>query len=174
MRKTILGVQFRLVSYRRRRRKLRPLTGRQRLGDPCDSGCQLTGVETKRPGLAFVYNMAAAIDQIDPVRPCSVCMLRRVAEFVQHRRHLNAQLPDTRCRHDAALVFTLWARKHDILSDIAMHLPNVARVRFRDVDDKECDFFSVLLIQPVKGRNLPPKRRSGITSKNQNDWSLMG
>jgi len=42
-------------------------------------------------------------------------------------------------------------------------------VRLGDVDDQERDFPGVLLVQLVKGRNLPPERRSSVASEHQHD-----
>jgi hypothetical protein len=48
-------------------------------------------------------------------------------------------------------------------------------VRLGDVNHQECDLPSILLIELIEGRNLPPKRRSSVASENQDDWlSLCG
>jgi hypothetical protein len=49
-------------------------------------------------------------------------------------------------------------------------LPHVARMRFCNVDDQECHALAILLVKLVKGRNLPPKRGSGVAAEYQHHW----
>jgi hypothetical protein len=43
-------------------------------------------------------------------------------------------------------------------------------MRFGDVDDQERDLSSVLFVELVEGRNLPPERRSSVASKYEHYW----
>ncbi len=51
-----------------------------------------------------------------------------------------------------------------------MRLPDIARVRLDDVDDEERDPVTVLVVEFVEGRNLPPEGRSGIAAEDEHDW----
>ena len=73
--------------------------------------CQLFGLKTKRPGLAFVDDSSLAVDQVDTVRPCGIRVLDWVAEFVQNCRHLHRKPADAHCRDGAALLFIPGAGK---------------------------------------------------------------
>jgi hypothetical protein len=51
-------------------------------------------------------------------------------------------------------------------------LPHVGGVRLKDVNGVEADLVAVLLGKLVQGGNLPPKRRSRVAAKDQNDRLL--
>jgi hypothetical protein len=55
-----------------------------------------------------------------------------------------------------------------VFFDVAFGLPDIAGVGFENVNREEGDAFSVIVVKLVQGRHLLPKRRSGITAKNQN------
>lgn len=42
-------------------------------------------------------------------------------------------------------------------------------MRLGDVDNEECDAASILLVELVESGNLPPKGRSSVAAKNQNN-----
>ena len=81
------------------------------------------------------------------------------------------QPANTGIRDLLSLCICSWISKKHALSDIALHLPNVTRVRFRDVHDIERDLAPVFLIQLIERGNLPAKRWSSITAKDQRDGS---
>ena len=126
---------------------------------------QLFGVEAEGPRFALVRHVAAGVDQVKSVRPCRVRLLRGVTEFVQHGGDVDSQLADTGAGDETALFFAPRTREDDIVLNIALHLPDVAGVRLGNVNHQERDLLSVLLIELVEGRNLPPKRRSSVASK---------
>ena len=136
---------------------------------------QLFGVEPEGPRFALVRHVAGGVDQVKSVRPCRVCLLRGVAEFIEHGRNIDSELADAGARDETAFVFAPWTREDDIVFNIALHLPNIARVRLGNVNHQERDLLSVLLIELVEGGNLPPKRRSSVASEYQdNRLSLSG
>jgi hypothetical protein len=47
-----------------------------------------------------------------------------------------------------------------------LHLPDIARMRFRDVHDQKSDFVLVLLVELIESGDLPPEGRSGVTAEN--------
>jgi hypothetical protein len=61
-----------------------------------------------------------------------------------------------------------------LLFNIALHLPDVAGMRLGDVDDQERDLISVLVVELVEGRNLPPEGRSSIASKDKHNRAALG
>jgi hypothetical protein len=82
------------------------------------------------------------------------------------------QLPNASASHGRALLLVTRTAEQNVIADIALHLPDVGRMSFKNVDGVEVDFALVLLGQLVQGGNLPPKRRSGIAAENENDWPL--
>jgi hypothetical protein len=48
-----------------------------------------------------------------------------------------------------------------------LHLPNVAGMRFSDINHQEGDAIAVLLVEFIECGSLPPERRSGIAAKHQ-------
>jgi hypothetical protein len=136
---------------------------------------QLFGVEAEGTRLALVRHVAGRVDQVKSVWPCRIRLLGGVAEFIEHGRNIDSELTDAGARDETAFVFAPWTREDDIVFNIALHLPNVARMRLGDVNHQERDLLSILLVEFVEGRNLPPKRRSSVTSEYQDDWlSLSG
>jgi hypothetical protein len=45
---------------------------------------------------------------------------------------------------------------------------------FEDVDREEGDLLTVLIVELVEGRNLPPEGRSGVAAEDQNDGLMEG
>jgi hypothetical protein len=52
---------------------------------------------------------------------------------------------------------------------IALHLPDVAGMRFEDVNGIELRLVSELLIQLIESGNLPPERRSSVTAEDEHN-----
>lgn len=130
-------------------------------------GSQFLRLETERPRFGFVCDAARGIDRVETIRPTRVGLLGRVAEFVDDCGNLYAKFSHTRARHQSTLFFIFRAGKNNFVLYIAFHLPNVARMRFRDVHHQEGNFVSELLIQLVKSGNLPPEWRSSVAAKDQ-------
>jgi len=51
-------------------------------------------------------------------------------------------------------------------------LPDIAGVRFENVDDEERDSLTVLVVELVESGNLPPEGRSGVAAENEHDGFL--
>lgn len=135
---------------------------------------QLFGVEAEGPWFALVRHVAAGVDQVKSVWPSRVRLFRGVAEFIEHGRNIDSKLANAGSRDEIAFFFAPWAREDDIVLNIALHLPNVAGVCLGDVNHQERDLIFVLLVELIEGRNLPPKRRSSVTSEYQDDWLSLG
>jgi hypothetical protein len=50
-----------------------------------------------------------------------------------------------------------------------LHLPDVAGMRFGDVDHQERDLLSVLLVELVESGNLPPEGRSSVAAEDEHN-----
>jgi len=145
------------------------------LRDPSQGVLQLVRFKAEGSGLALVCHAAGGVDQVKPIRPAGVRLFGRVAEFIEHGGDLYPQFPHACSGDECAFLFAFWAGKNNIVFDIALHLPNIARVCLGDVDDQECDSPGVLLVELVKGRNLPPERWSSVASEYEDDrLSLSG
>jgi hypothetical protein len=134
---------------------------------------QFLSFKAKWTGLAFVGNVAVLIDQVNAVWPAGVGLFGRVAEFVEDRRELNPQFAYASSCYEGTLFFILGAGKDNFVFDVALHLPHVARVRLSDVDHKKSDFASVLIVEFVEGRNLPPEWRSSVATENHDHGLLL-
>ena len=114
------------------------------------------------------------IDEIKPVGPAGISIFSGVPELVEHCGKLDAQFADASTREEGSFLVILRTGKHKIFFDVALRLPDVARVRLENVDNEECDTISILLVKFVKGRNLPPERRSGVAAEYQDHRLFCG
>src|SRR5437868_443561 len=116
---------------------------------------------------ALINHAPALINQIDPVRPASISPFCGVIETIDQGGKFDPKLTHTHARHLFALPDAFWTGKHDLLPHIALHLPNVARVRFEDVDGVKLNLLPVVVVELVERGNLPPKWRSGVAAEDQ-------
>ena len=135
---------------------------------------EIVRLETEWAGCALVRDPVRLIDQVDAIGPTCVGALRLVVESVDHCRELNSQLTYAAASHLGALVEIPGARENNFVSQIALGLPDVARVRLDDVDNQERDLLAVLVIEFVEGGNLPPEGRSGVAAEDKHDRLLRG
>jgi len=142
---------------------------------PAHGILQLFRIEAEGTRLALVRYVAGRIDQVKAIGPCRVRLLGRVSEFIQYSRNVDSQFADAGAGDESTFLFAPWTGEDNFIFDVTLHLPDVAGMRLGDVDHQECDLAAVLLIELVKGRNLPPEGRSGIASKYEHDrLSLSG
>lgn len=132
-----------------------------------ECGGEFVGLESEWAGAALVRDASVGIDQIDAIGPAGVLSLSRVAELVEDRRELNPQLAHAEAGDRCAFFLVPGAGEDDLIFDIALHLPDVAGVRFSDVDHEEGDLIPVLLIQLVERGDLPAEGWSGIAAEDQ-------
>jgi len=143
------------------------LTRLARRHDPMQCGLQFIWLESERARLALVSDFTAAIDQIDSVRPCGVSGLGRIPKLVQQGWHFNTKLPDTRSCQRSSFVFTARTGKDDVVFEVILRLPDVARMGLGNVHHQKAHPVSQVLVKLVEGGNLPPEWRSGVTAKDQ-------
>ena len=134
---------------------------------------QFTGLEAKGTGLAFVSHAAGGIDQVKAIGPCGISLFGGVAELIEHGGHLNAQLAHAGAGYGGAFFFAPGTGKDHLIFDVALHLPNVAGMRFGDVDNQKRNLAAVLAVELVEGGNLPPERRSSIAPENEHDRLML-
>ena len=127
-------------------------------------------MKAERPGLALVKYASIGTDQIKAVRPARIGILHLVVEAIHHGREFDSQSAHTRAGYRCAFFFIARTAKEHIIAHVALHLPHVGGMCLKDIDRIEIDLILVLSGQFVQGGNLPPKRRSGITPKYEDDW----
>ena len=117
--------------------------------------------------------MALRVDQVDAVRPARIGLFRRIAKLVEHGWKLNPKFPYASPSDERAIFFSFRARKDNLVFDIALHLPNVAGMRFGNVNNEESNAPAILLVELIEGRNLPPEGRSSVAAENQYNRLLL-
>jgi hypothetical protein len=122
-------------------------------------------LEAERTRVALVGDVAGGVDQVNPVRPGGVLLLGGVAKFVQHGGKFYSQFSHAGAGEQGSLFFAPGTGEHYLIFNIALHLPDVTGVRFRDVDHQKGGSTAVLFVKLVEGRNLPPEGRSGVASE---------
>jgi hypothetical protein len=128
---------------------------------------QLIRFKPKGTRFAFECNAALGVDQVNAIRPARVGLFRRIAKLVEHRWKLYAEFPHASPGDEYAIFFSFRAGKNNLVFDIALHLPDVAGMRLRDVNNQESNTIVILLVELIQGRNLPPERRSRIAAEYQ-------
>jgi hypothetical protein len=137
------------------------------------SGLQVVGFESEGAGLAFVDNAAGGVDQVEAIGPGRVGGFGGIAEFVEHRRNFDAKFAYAGSGNRAAFLFIARAGKNDAVFDVALHLPDVARVRLRDVDYEEPDFVLILVVKTIESGDLPSEGWSSVTAEDEDDWLFL-
>ena len=79
------------------------------------------------------------------------------------------QVPHARIGHFLPILVRGWISEQNTFLHVALHLPNIARVRLIDVNNEERDPVLILLIQLVERGNLPAKGRSSVTAEDENN-----
>ncbi len=82
------------------------------------------------------------------------------------------EISHARGGHFLTIFFRSWIRKKNTFLDVALHLPDIARMRFIDVHNEEGYPIFILLVQLVERGNLPAKGRSSVTAKDENNGFL--
>ena len=129
--------------------------------------------ETERARLALISDAPVRVDQIDAVRPSRIRLFGRIAKLVEHSRKLDPKFPHTCPGDEGAIFFVFRAGKNNVVLDIALHLPNIAGMRFGNVNHQESNTPAILLVKLIEGRNLPPEGRSSVTAKDQHHGLLL-
>jgi len=137
-----------------------------------DRAGKIIRMEPKRSRFALERDLSIALNQVEAVRPAGVGGFHLIIKTINQRRELDMQLPNASASHRRALLLVTRTAEQNVIADVALHLPDVGGMSFKNVDSVEVDLALVLLGQLVQGGNLPPKRRSGIAAENENDRPL--
>ena len=134
---------------------------------PPQRRAQIVRLKAERARLGLVGDMALGVYQVETIGPSRVGLLGRIAELIDHRGNLDTEFSYTRSRHQGALLFIFGTGKNYFVFDIALHLPDIARMRFRDIHHQERNLVSVLVVELVESGNLPPEGRSCVAAKDE-------
>ena len=135
---------------------------------------QFAGVEAEWARPTLVGHTARGVNQVEAVGPGGISLLSGISELIEHGLGLDAQLANTRPRDESPIFFTLRAGENHAIPNVALHLPDIAGVGFRDVDHYELDLIPISVVELVQGRNLPPEGRSGVAPEYQDDRPVFG
>jgi hypothetical protein len=129
-------------------------------------------MKPERAGFAFVLDATAPLNEIQAVRPAGIGNFHLVVEPIDDGRELDTQLAHASSCYRGALLLIAGTPEEHLVTNIALHLPDVGRVRFENIDGIKIDLVLVLLGELIQGGNLPPKGRSSVTAKDQHDWFI--
>jgi len=135
-------------------------------------GMEYIRLEPEGPGTALIDNVILPVDEIDPIRPAGIGPLGGIAEVIEHRRKFDSELAHACARNERALFFIFGAGKDDLVANVTFHLPDVAGMRFEDIDHQKCDLAAVLIVELVEGGSLPPEGRSRVASEDEHNGFL--
>ena len=159
------GAGFTIRAQTKQRKRPLPKRALERCGE-------FVRMEAEGAGLALVDDAALGVDEVNAVGPAGVGLLGGVGEIVEQRGELDAELADAGGSEFSTFVLRFWAREDDVVLDVALHLPDVAGMRFEDVNRVERDAVVIPIVELVEGRNLPPEGRSSVAAKDEHDGRL--
>jgi hypothetical protein len=126
-------------------------------------------MEPEGSWFALVRDTPVGLNQVQAVRPAGVCRFGLVVEAIDQGWEFDAQPANTRTGHEGAFLLVARAAKQDFVANVALHLPHVSRVSFKDIDRVEIDLALILLRKLIQGGNLPPKGRSRVAAEDEDD-----
>src|SRR3954464_11985432 len=104
-------------------------------------------MESEGARLALVEDASITIDEVEAIGPSGICLFGDVFESINHGRKLDTEFADATVGDGSALFHVARAGEHDIVFHVALHLPDITRMRFEDVHGVEGDVVSVLLVK---------------------------
>jgi len=113
------------------------------------------------------------VDQVNAVGPAGISLFGGVAKLVEHSRKFYPKFSHASSGDECSILFGFRAGKNNAVFDVALHLPDIAGVRFGNVNHLEADAIAILLVKFIQGGNLPPERRSSVAAKYQHDGLLL-
>lgn len=128
---------------------------------------QLFRMKPEGAWTTLVNHAATFINQINPIGPAGISLLCDVIETINERGKFDAELPHTHARNLLALAKVLWTGEHDLIANVALHLPNIAGMRFQDVNSVKLHTLTIVVVELVERGNLPPKWRSRVAAEDQ-------
>jgi len=122
-------------------------------------------MKAERAWTALINHASSFINQINAIRPPRIRLLCSVVEIVDKGGKFDAEFPYAHVGYLCALSHAFWAGKNDLIANVALHLPNITRMSFENVNSVELHALTVLVVKLIKSRNLPPKWWSGVAAK---------
>jgi len=118
--------------------------------------------------------VAALINDVNPLRPCGIRVIRSVAHIVDSERQGELESLGEIIRDRHALLERFRLRVANVVLDIGFHLPFVGGMRLANVNGQEIRTLFVVLKNLNDVAYLAAKRRSGKTPEHQHQRPLMG
>ena len=118
---------------------------------------------------ALINHASSFINQINPIGPAGISLLSGIVEVVDKSGKFDPKFAHAHPRYLSAFFHALGTREYDFVADITLHLPDVAGMRFQNVNGVEIHVLTVFIVELVECGNLPPKRRSGVTAEDEHD-----
>ena len=101
------------------------------------SALQFYGMKPKRTRSALVGDASVTIDQVNSIRPPCVGLFRPIIHTINNGREFQAESSYATQGEIVAFAGVLWAGEDDVLLHIGLHLPDIARMRFKNVNRVE-------------------------------------
>lgn len=95
-----------------------------------DCFLQIVWMEAERPSLTLVGDAAIAIDEVQAIGPACIGLLGSVVDVIDHGGELDAEFTDTASGDVFALLHGFRRGEQNVVADVALHLPDIGRVRF--------------------------------------------
>ena len=124
-------------------------------------------MKAERAWTALINHPSIFINQIDPIGPAGINLLGSVVEVVDKRRKFDPKFAHAHPCHPSAFFHALGTREYDLVADVTLHLPDVAGMRFQNVNSVEIYALTVFIVELVEGGNLPAKWWSSVTAEDE-------
>jgi len=98
---------------------------------------------------ALINHASGFINQINPVGPTRVGLLCSVAEVIHERRKFDSKLAHAHIRNLSTLSHAFWTGEDNFVTNIALHLPNVAGMGFQNVDSVKLHALTIFIVELV-------------------------
>ncbi len=123
----------------------------------------------KRPHPAFVRDAPIFVDDIEPLGPGGIRIVRGVTHFINAERNPEFKSLREVIRDRHALLHGSWLRVANVVLFllIALHLPLVGGMSFAHIDRQEIRVTLVIIVDLLDVANLATKWRSSETAEYQ-------
>ena len=100
----------------------------------------------KRSHSAVIRDMTILTNNINPLRPRCISIVRRVIYVVNSKRQRVVETLDEIIRDYHALFECFWLRVTNVILDVRFHLPLVSGMRFAHVDRQKIRVIFVIVV----------------------------
>ena len=117
-------------------------------------------MKPERPGFAFIKNTAVPADQIHSIRPSGVRGLKLIVEAVNDGGKFDPQPPSRMApATEARSSSSRGTAEQHLVFHIALHLPYVGGMSFKDIHGVEVNL-ALILLRPIYSEREPPAERA--------------